>query len=109
MKTTARPAVRSLSPETRAFAEGTGRAWFAAGLLLCAFVPAARDVQPLLGWLPFWLLLAPLLVLAQLDALEGFARMRRLGNALRRRARPLVRRRGQARRVAPVAPARLSR
>lgn len=92
-----------LSPEARRLAAVACRAWLGAGLLLCAFLPAARGVQPLLGWLPFWLLLAPLLVLAQLDALDGFRRARRLAAALRRRIALPMRARGQARRLPPAA------
>jgi hypothetical protein len=102
MTTPAASHVVSLSPESRRFAEAACRAWLAIGLLLCAFVPAARDVQPLFGWLPFWLLLAPLLVLAQLDALDGFVRARRLAGALRRRVASPRRPRGQARRLSPA-------
>jgi hypothetical protein len=94
----------SLSPEARRLAATACRAWFAAGLLLVALVPAARGSAELLGWLPFWLLLAPLLVLAQVEALAGFSESaafaRRSQRALRRRFH-----RGQALRVAR-APAR---
>jgi hypothetical protein len=91
-----------LSEPTRRLAGAACRAWIAAGVLLLAFLPAARGSVELFGWLPFWLLLAPLLVLAQLEVLGGFrasaAWVSRSRRALRRRAW----RGGQARRVAPA-------
>ncbi|MCE3003440.1 MAG: hypothetical protein LW860_12190 [Xanthomonadaceae bacterium] len=88
-----------LSEPARRFATATCRAWLAAGLVLLAFVPAARGAAEWLGWLPFWLLVAPLLVLAQVEALDGFrasaAWVSRSRRALRRRTW-----RGQARRIA---------
>jgi hypothetical protein len=99
----------SLSPETRRLAAIACRAWFAAGVLLVALVPGARGSAEMLGWLPFWLLIAPLMVLAQAEALGGFA-----GTVAwaRRSRRSLQRRfhRGQALRVArPPARAGFSR
>lgn len=61
-----------LSASARRTAAATCRAWIAVGLLLIALVPSARGQVGLLGWLPFWLLVAPLLVLAQVEALDGF-------------------------------------
>lgn len=91
---------RGLSASTRRAAAFACRAWLAAGLLLLAFVPALRSALDLLGWMPFWLLVAPLLVLAQLEALDGFRAsatwLSRSRRALRRRAW----RGGQARRIA---------
>jgi hypothetical protein len=82
---------------------GLARAWFAVGILVLAFEPAARGVHPLLGWLPYWLLFAPLLVLAQCEAgrLVAAASVlpQRVGAVLRRR-RPQARyRRGTRRSV----------
>ncbi len=98
-----------LSPEARALAATACRAWFATGVLLVALVPSARGSAELLGWLPFWLLVAPLIVLAQVEALDGFSS----GVALARRSRRALRRRfhrGQALRLArPAARARVSR
>lgn len=37
------------------------RSWLALGLAALALLPAARGHSLLLGWLPFWLVLAPLL------------------------------------------------
>lgn len=94
-----------LSPAARRAATIACHVWIAGGLLLLAFVPAARGSSLWFGWLPFWLLCAPLLVLAQLDALGGFARsaafIARSRRALRRRAW----RGGQARRLPRVATA----
>lgn len=94
-----------LSEPARRLAAAACRGWVAAGLLLLAFVPSARGSVELLGWLPFWLLVAPLLVLAQVEALGGFhasaAWVSRSRRALRRRAW----RGGQARRIAPARPA----
>ncbi len=62
----------ALSAAARRTATSACRAWLAAGVLLLAFVPAARGHAEWLGWLPFWLLVAPLLVLAQVEALDAF-------------------------------------
>lgn len=71
-----------ISPETRVFMRAVAWRWLALGLLAVALVPAARATHAWLGWLPFWLVCAPLLVLAQLgDA-------RQLVVAVFRRARP---------------------
>jgi hypothetical protein len=90
----------ALSDAARRAAASACRAWLVAGLLLLAFVPDARGQVELLGWMPFWLLVAPLLVLAQVEALDGFrasaAWVSRSRRALRRRAC----RGGQARRIA---------
>jgi hypothetical protein len=89
-----------LSTEARRLASALCRIWLAAGVLSLAVSPSARAVDPMLGWLPFWLLLAPLLVLAQIEVLDGFRRsasaLARSRRVLRRRAR----RGGQARRIA---------
>ena len=39
-------------------------AWFAAGLAAWSLTPALRDYSPQAGWLSYWLVGAPLLVLA---------------------------------------------
>ena len=89
-----------LSVAARRTAAAACRAWVVLGLLLVAFVPGARGQVDLFGWLPFWLLVAPLLVLAQVEALDGF----RASVAWAQRSRRVLRRRGwgggQARRVA---------
>jgi len=78
-----------ISADTRTMMRAFAWRWLALGLLAIALSPAARGTHAWLGWLPFWLVCAPALVLAQLgDA-------RQLVVAIARRARP---RRVQARR-----------
>jgi hypothetical protein len=70
--------------------------WLGAGLLAVVAFPTLRGVDPTIGWLPFWLVLAPALDLAVLRrgriasafraALSRLARLRR---SSRRQARPL--------------------
>ncbi|HET7845377.1 MAG TPA: hypothetical protein VFL14_14565 [Xanthomonadales bacterium] len=79
----------AISAETRTFMRAFAWRWLALGLLAVVLLPAARTTHAWIGWLPFWLVCAPMLVLAQLgDA-------KQLVIALARRARP---RRMQARR-----------
>jgi hypothetical protein len=95
---TARDAFR---PHLRA-----ARAWLIAGALIVLFVPAARTAGGTFGWLPFWLLIAPILVLMQIEVLAGFARVRHLRRRLdmmRRSSRAQARRHRGGRRVAQVA------
>jgi hypothetical protein len=83
-----------LSHSTRKHLAVIARGWFVAGILVLAFDPSARGVHPLFGWMPYWLLFAPLLVLAQceagrlIDSAGGLPQ--RVGVALRRR-RPQAR------------------
>lgn len=89
---------RGFSPATIRFAAAAIRGWLALGLLALAVLPAAREISPLLGWMPFWLLAAPLLVLAQVEAINGFRGSTRLWA----RSRMIVQRSGrraQARRL----------
>lgn len=80
----------AISSETRAFMRAFAWRWLVLGVIAVALVPAARTTHAWIGWLPFWLVCAPMLVLAQLgDA-------KQLVVAVARRARP---RRVQARRV----------
>ena len=69
------------------------RTWLALGLAALALLPAARGHSLLLGWLPFWLVLAPLLMLAVAEHRQMAAMLRAL--AVRRRR--LHARRPQAR------------
>lgn len=72
------------------------RAWGLIGTLLVFAIPAARGRHELIGWLPFWLMVAPALVMIQLDALMGFERARRWRRrlqSLRRATRQQARRR----------------
>ena len=82
--------IQAISPESRAFMRAFAWRWLALGLLAVALVPATRATHDWLGWLPFWLVFAPLLVLAQLGDAQ------RLVLAIANRARP---RRVQARRL----------
>ena len=78
-----------ISADTRTMMGAFAWRWLALGLVAIALSPAARGTHAWLGWLPFWLVCTPALVLAQLgDA-------RQLVVAIARRARP---RRVQARR-----------
>jgi|GEM_PF-3082315 hypothetical protein len=88
-----------LSPEARRLAVSVCRAWLVAGLLVLALLPSAREVGPILGWLPFWLLFAPLLVLAQVEALDGFRRCASAVAGSRRILRRRTWRGPQARRI----------
>ncbi len=73
--------------------------WIGAGLLLLTCVPAARGHSQLIGWLPYWCLLAPLLSLA---LLERRRLLRRIGERLRlRRPGRRGRQGAQARRRRP--------
>ncbi|MEP6484182.1 MAG: hypothetical protein ABJB01_07015 [Rudaea sp.] len=38
--------------------------WFVFGTVVIALIPQARGMQQSIGWLPFWLIVAPLLDLA---------------------------------------------
>ena len=63
-------------------------AWFALGALAFASVPALRMRDPFWGWLPFWLLVAPLLDLLLLNRCRLAATSRALLVRVRRRRRP---------------------
>jgi len=69
------------------------RAWLALGLLALVLLPPARGFSQAIGWLPFWLVAAPLLMLA----LAEHRQMAVLVGALARRRRRLHARRPQAR------------
>ncbi len=77
-----------ISPETRTFMRAFAWRWLALGLLAVALVPAARATHAWIGWLPFWLVCAPALVLAQL----GDARQLLAAIATRPRRRVQARR-----------------
>ena len=68
--------------------------WFVLGLLAFACFPALRGRDPLWGWLPFWLLVAPALDLALLHRERLATKSRAVLMGIRRR-RPLA----QARRL----------
>jgi hypothetical protein len=80
--------IPAISTETRAFMRAFAWRWLALGLLAIVLSPAARSTHAWLGWLPFWLVCAPALVLAQL----GEARQLVLAIARRPRRREQARR-----------------
>ncbi|HRQ64867.1 MAG TPA: hypothetical protein PKZ76_08390 [Xanthomonadaceae bacterium] len=61
----------------------TLRLWLLTGALAIIVFPEARGYHALIGWLPFWLLLAPLASLAVWRLLHGAA----VGPRRRRQAR----------------------
>lgn len=62
------------------------RGWLALGLLALALLPAARGFSQAVGWLPFWLVLAPLSMLAVVEHRRAAAALQALA-ARRRRLR----------------------
>lgn len=84
--------------------------WLITGLALIAFFPVARGHSEWLGWLPFWLSIAPAVSLAVLYR-------HALADVFQRRASPIPavpctprpRRSTQARRLVPAAANRQSR
>lgn len=77
--------------------------WLFTGLALIALFPAARGNSALIGWLPFWLCLAPVGSLAVLyrHALASTFQRRASQSAIPPN-RPRPRRSSQARRLAPA-------
>jgi len=104
---TSRPAVRTrrsavqshaIDLRDRAVLLRAVRAWLGLGLLALALLPAARGYNAWIGWLPFWLAIAPLSMLgvaeharlaSAFSALLASRRRRRL-HARRPQARPLA-------------------
>jgi len=74
------------------------RRWLALGVLAVLLLPAARGHSQWIGWLPYWLLVAPMLSLVLLHRLRIAAFRRRL---LRRPRRAATRSRRQASRPRP--------
>src|SRR5512141_3299226 len=83
--------------------------WLVAGCAALVCVPALRGSDPLFGWLPFWLVVAPAIDLAVLRRRSLLARAQelfaRIGHRRRpaRQAKPLRRRSRSARRSQPLA------
>lgn len=78
------------------------RTWLGLGLLALLLLPAARGHSLLIGWLPFWLVLAPLSALLAGERLRLAAAV----SAWARRRRSRTRRRApQARRISRRSPA----
>ena len=61
------------------------RSWLAAGAVALLLIPAARGHSQWIGWLPYWLLLAPSLSLAMLHRVRLAALRHRLLRGARRR------------------------
>jgi hypothetical protein len=83
--------------------------WLIAGFAALICVPELRGTNPLFGWLPFWLVVAPAIDLAVLRRSSLIARTRellaRVGRRRRttRQARPSRRRSRTARHAQPLA------
>jgi hypothetical protein len=83
--------------------------WLVAGCAALICVPALRGSDPLFGWLPFWLVVAPMIDLAVLRRRSLIARVQDLLARVRRQrrparqAKPLRRRSRMARRAQPLA------
>ena len=91
-------------------------AWVAGGVVALLLFPALRERSAWFGWLPFWLVLAPLLDLALLERRRWFALSRTWLRRAAHRRRPTTRqarrhaqRRRQRQRLAPLIAALLSR
>ncbi len=81
-----------------------GRHWLGWGLMLTILLPAARGYSQWIGWVPYWLLAAPLLCLA---ALSGMQLLRKEGRIPSAKARRVSRRKPpQATRQLQRTPAR---
>lgn len=63
--------------------------WLVFGAVVMALIPQARGMQTLVGWLPFWLVVAPLLDLAFVHRHRLLSASRALVSA-RRRRRPSI-------------------
>jgi hypothetical protein len=63
--------------------------WLAAGAVACLLFPPLRGRDPLLGWMPFWLIVVPVIDLGLLrrQSLLAAARTAVIDNFLVRRAR----------------------
>ena len=63
--------------------------WLVTGVAALICVPELRGSDPLVGWLPFWLIVAPAIDLAVLRRRSLIARTRELLARVSRRRRPL--------------------
>jgi hypothetical protein len=88
-------------------------AWASCGAASMLLFPVLRGSSPLLGWLPFWLIVAPLLDLAFVYRKRLMAMPRAFLVRARRRRRPAPQARRQMRhrraRLQPLLAALLSR
>ena len=64
--------------------------WLVFGAVVMALIPQARGMQPLVGWLPFWLVVAPLLDLAFVHRDRLLSTSRAVLVRARRRQRPSI-------------------
>ena len=64
--------------------------WFAFGAVAVALIPQARGMQSAVGWLPFWLVIAPLLDLALVHRQQLLSTSRALLVRARRRRRSSI-------------------
>jgi hypothetical protein len=62
--------------------------WLVFGAVVMALIPQARGMQSVIGWLPFWLVVAPLLDLAFVHRNRLLSTSRTLLVRARRRRRP---------------------
>ena len=63
--------------------------WLATGIAALICVPELRGSNPLVGWLPFWLIVAPAIDLAVLRRRSLIALTRELITRVSRRRRPV--------------------
>jgi len=63
--------------------------WLVTGVAALICVPELRGSDPLVGWLPFWLIVAPAIDLAVLRRRSLIARTRELIARVSRRRRPV--------------------
>jgi hypothetical protein len=68
------------------------RLWLLAGVFALILFPEVRGHHPLIGWLPFWLLIAPLLSLAAWRLLNRAPAPPRRRRQARRSSEPQARR-----------------
>jgi len=85
---------RQQVPVSHALLRGALCTWVAGGLLALLLFPPLRERSDWFGWLPFWLVLVPLLDLALLEHLRLMSLPRAIGAAIvqaraRQRRRPL--------------------
>lgn len=87
--------------------------WAGCGLAALLLIPAARESSATVGWLPFWLVVAPLVDLLLLDRVRLMALPRAILVRARQRRRPARQARRHARhrraRLRPLLAALLSR
>jgi hypothetical protein len=64
--------------------------WLVFGVVVMALIPQARGMQSAVGWLPFWLVVAPLLDLAFVHRNRLLSTSRAFLVGARRRRRPCI-------------------